>query len=113
MVRLCDDIASPLMMTRRRRQSALPWRVRGRRGPLWRRCAYGAIGQKGGGGAAVAAPYRVEVTARHGQPKPWGWQVFRRGATRPIERSVTGYANEADAWSAGGSVVTRLEKADR
>ena len=66
-----------------------------------------------GRGAAVAAPYRVEVTARHEQPEPWGWQVFRRGETRPIERSVTGYANEADAWSAGGSVVTRLEKADR
>jgi hypothetical protein len=62
-----------------------------------------------GRGATVAVPYRVEVTARHGQPEPWGWEVFRRGETRPIERSVSGYTTETEAWTAG----TRLEKADR
>jgi hypothetical protein len=64
-------------------------------------------------GRAAATPYRVEVTARHGRPAPWGWQVFRRGETRPIEQSVSGYATETDAWTAGGSAVTRFERADR
>ena len=59
----------------------------------------------------MAVRYCVEVTARHGQPAPWGWRVFRRGGTRPIDQSVSGYANETDAWSAGGSAVTRLEVA--
>jgi hypothetical protein len=65
------------------------------------------------GGGAWGVRYRVEVTARHGQPTPWGWQVFRRGETRPIEQSASGYETETDAWSAGGTVVTRLENAGR
>jgi hypothetical protein len=50
------------------------------------------------------------VTARHGQPAPWGWQVFRREEKRPIDRSASGYATETEAWTAAGSMVTRLEK---
>ena len=46
---------------------------------------------------------------RHAEPTPWGWRVFRSSETRPIEQSVSGYKTETDAWSAGGSVVTRLE----
>jgi hypothetical protein len=59
----------------------------------------------------VAVRFRVEVTARHEEPTPWGWRVFRYGQTRPVEQSASGYKTETDAWSAGGSVVTRLEVA--
>ena len=55
--------------------------------------------------ASRAVRFRVEVTARHGEPTPWGWRVFRHGQTRPVEQSASGYKTETDAWSAGGSVV--------
>jgi hypothetical protein len=71
------------------------------------------ISKTGGRGPKVLPRYRAEVTARHRQPAPWGWQVFRHGETRPVEQSASGYKTEADAWSAGGGVVTRLEKAAR
>jgi hypothetical protein len=54
--------------------------------------------------------FLVEVTARHRQPATWGWQVFRRGETQPVERSTSGYKTETDAWNAGGGAVTRLER---
>src|SRR5580698_1825484 len=41
-----------------------------------------------GRGARVVPAFRVEVTARHKQPAPWGWQVFRRGQTRPAVQSA-------------------------
>jgi hypothetical protein len=61
--------------------------------------------------AKVLPRYRVQVTARHGQPAPWGWQVFRRGETRPVEQSASGYKTETEAWNAGGTARDRLDRA--
>jgi hypothetical protein len=68
-------------------------------------------GRRGARGRGTKSPpaFRVEVIVRHGAPAPFGWRVFRRGEKRPIEQSVSGYSTEADAWSAGGSAVIRLE----
>jgi hypothetical protein len=71
------------------------------------------ISKTGGRGLKALLRYRVQVTARHGRAAPWGWQVFRHGETRSVEQSASGYKTEADAWSAGGGAVMRLEKAAR
>ena len=46
-------------------------------------------------------------------PRPYGWRVYRQGSGQAVHELATGYATEADAWSAGGHVLNQVIKAAR
>ena len=46
-------------------------------------------------------------------PTPYGWRVYGQGSKRAVDESATGYATEADAWSAGGQALDQVIKAAR
>lgn len=58
-------------------------------------------------------PYHAKVLRVHRGPKPFGWLVYARGVKRPVAKSEFGYPSEADAWSAAGRIVTKLERQGR
>src|SRR6476469_9345910 len=59
-------------------------------------------------GKKTPLPYRVEVTDLFAAPKPYGWQIYRRGGTSPVLQSLVGYARATDAWTAGGSALEHI-----
>jgi hypothetical protein len=59
----------------------------------------------------VPAEYRAEVERLFAEPRPFGWRVYRRDGGAAIMRASMGYASEAEAWSAVGSELHRLETA--
>jgi hypothetical protein len=66
-----------------------------------------------GMGLKVRPSHRAEVTAMFSLPTPYGWRVYRKGSRQAVHESATGYATEADAWSAGGQALDQVIKAAR
>jgi hypothetical protein len=56
----------------------------------------------------------VDVSRSFADPFPFGWQIYKRGsATGPVRQSLAGYKSETEAWSAGGSALTKFLAAAR
>jgi hypothetical protein len=68
---------------------------------------------KGMGLKGPRPSHRAEVTAMFPLPTPYGWRVYRQGSRQAVHESATGYAIEADAWSAGGQALNHVIKASR
>jgi len=66
-----------------------------------------------GMGLKAQPSHRVEVTAMFPLPTRYGWRVYRQGSRQAVHESATGYALEADAWSAGGQALNQVIKAAR
>jgi hypothetical protein len=52
--------------------------------------------------------HRAEVSAMFPLPTPYGWRVYRQWSRQAVHASATGYATEADAWSAGGQALDQV-----
>jgi hypothetical protein len=65
------------------------------------------MGQKG------RPSHRAEVTAMFPLPTSYGWRIYRQGSRQAVHVSATGYATEADAWTAGGLMLNQVIKAAR
>jgi hypothetical protein len=66
-----------------------------------------------GMGLKARPSHRAEVTAMFPMPTPYGWRVYRQGSRQVVHESATGYATEADAWSAGGQALDQVIKEAR
>jgi hypothetical protein len=66
-----------------------------------------------GRGVKKLSSHRVEVKGLFSAPKPYGWQIYRQDGTSPISQSPFGYANEVDAWTAGGSALEHIFRGQR
>jgi hypothetical protein len=67
-----------------------------------------------GGESNSGRSHLVEVSRSFADPFPFGWQIYKRGSvTGPVRQSLAGYKSETEAWTAGGSALTKFLAAAR